>query len=151
MLLSLISHILATHREKKNPKSKYLFRNTLRNSCNTGCCEKGLCTAQELPRHQLVTQTLDDEAEEEAEQSLQEERIQLSFSIFIDAERSSAIQTNCARLCHSAFGGFGGCGSFLHFYARGKTPKEECQHYPAVPQMVLPQTISLLHRRLAGN
>lgn len=82
-----------------------------------------------------------DGAGEEAEQRLQKERIQISFSIFAEAERSSAIQTNCACLCCSGFGGFGGGGSFLYFYARKETPKEDCQNYPAVPQMVLLQTL----------
>ena len=84
---------------------------------------------------------LEDEVEEEAGQRLQKESIELSFSIFAEAEKSSAIQTNCACLCCSGFGGFGGGDSLLYFYARKENPKEECQNYPAVPQMVLLQTL----------
>lgn len=72
------------------------------------------------------------------------EEFKLSFAIFVDAGRSSTTQTSCACLCHSGCAGFMGCGSFLHFHARGENPEEECQHYPAVPQMVPVQTISFL-------
>lgn len=42
-------------------------------------------------------------------------------------------------------------GEVVHFYGRKENPKEECQNYPAVPQIVLLQTFYFLHCRLSGS
>lgn len=150
MLIPFISHILATYRGKKtkikifaqeHPKEQLHYRLLWE---RTLYCP-GVTQAPAL-LHRCWTMKL----RKKLSNGCRRKEFN-SFSIFVDAERSSAIQTNYACLCRSAFGRFGGCSSFSHFYAREENPKEECQHNPAVSQMVLLQTISFLHCRLAGN